>query len=443
MASVASTDDPWLIEGFDPGRPVPVAGTVGASVVDLAVAREAAEIELIGVLRGFEANDLHADDGYRSVYSWIRDHTDLSRGDAARLLDTARFLDRHDHADASVTSGKLVAAKASALARVDTAARRDLMIRDLAALISAVAPLDVDAAARVIAQWARLADNEVGLEPDDAKARQRLHASRTLNGMVRLDGLLDAETGSIVLAALEALDHPDPIIDGVPVRTRSQRNAENLGEMARRSLASDGHLDPDRTVNVVVDADLIPHDTHDDSGCDHGAAPTANDTFDFDSEPHTADHPGDEDDLIDVRDGDDDRRDGDAEPSELIRTLTGRCEIVGHGPANPHTVARLMCDNWISRVVLSPTGVLLDLGRRQRLFNASQRRAIAIRDGHCVFGNCDAPPERCDTHHLDPWEHGGHTNLENGCLLCRRHHHLVHEGGWQITINPDRSLTWS
>lgn len=466
--------DPWLIEGFDPGRPVPVPGTAGARVVELATAHEASRIALIDTLRDFEANDRYADDGYRSVYSWLRDHTDLTRGDVARLIDTARFLSRHDHAERALRSATLALAKASALARVDTEARRDLMVRDLPALISAVAPLDVDAACRVIAQWARLADNEVGSEPDDAKARQHLHASRTLSGMVVIDGLLDAETGSLVLAALDALDHPDSLDDGIPVRSRSQRNAENLGEMARRSLASDGHLDPDRTVNVVIDADLIPHDSHNPTRCAHNQSP---DGFDFDDEPtkpsptatdHVPDDHVPDDEIIDLRDRaaasnrpsgsgaascpptdspptdspptDSAERPSAVDLSDLMAILTGRSAIVGHGPVNPRTIGRLLCDNWISRVVLGPKSTVLDLGRRARLFTPAQRRAIVVRDQHCRFGTCDAPPERCHVHHLDYWEHGGTTDIDNGRLYCHRHHHLVHEGGWTIHRAPDGTL---
>jgi hypothetical protein len=39
------------------------------------------------------------------------------------------------------------------------------------------------------------------------------------------------------------------------------------------------------------------------------------------------------------------------------------------------------------------------------------------------------------------WENGGPTDLANLVPLCSRHHHLVQEGGWKLTIGPDRTLT--
>ncbi|HEX7354175.1 MAG TPA: hypothetical protein VF288_05000, partial [Mycobacteriales bacterium] len=36
---------------------------------------------------------------------------------------------------------------------------------------------------------------------------------------------------------------------------------------------------------------------------------------------------------------------------------------------------------------------------------------------------------------------GGPTIDHNMILLCSRHHHLVHEGGWELH-GPPTSLTW-
>jgi hypothetical protein len=49
--------------------------------------------------------------------------------------------------------------------------------------------------------------------------------------------------------------------------------------------------------------------------------------------------------------------------------------------------------------------------------------------------------EHCQIHHVTAWERGGSTNLANLLPLCSRHHHLVHEGGWQLTLQPDRTIT--
>ena len=38
-------------------------------------------------------------------------------------------------------------------------------------------------------------------------------------------------------------------------------------------------------------------------------------------------------------------------------------------------------------------------------------------------------------------EHGGRTDIDGLLPLCNRHHHLVHEGGWQLVLAADRTLT--
>ena len=35
-----------------------------------------------------------------------------------------------------------------------------------------------------------------------------------------------------------------------------------------------------------------------------------------------------------------------------------------------------------------------------------------------------------------PWEDDGPTDLDNGLLLCRRHHNLIHHTGWRLQRDP-------
>jgi hypothetical protein len=59
--------------------------------------------------------------------------------------------------------------------------------------------------------------------------------------------------------------------------------------------------------------------------------------------------------------------------------------------------------------------------------------------------SCDATVTRVlvtrERHHLRHWLHGGPTDLGNLVLLCRGHHHAVHEGGWRRHRHPDATLT--
>lgn len=99
---------------------------------------------------------------------------------------------------------------------------------------------------------------------------------------------------------------------------------------------------------------------------------------------------------------------------------------------------RLACNARLIPAVLDGPSRILDLGTARRLYDRPQRLALALRDGGCVWPGCDRPPSWCEAHHITPWSEGGPTDLDNGCLLCSFHHHLVHKGEWQIRMALDR-----
>jgi len=101
-------------------------------------------------------------------------------------------------------------------------------------------------------------------------------------------------------------------------------------------------------------------------------------------------------------------------------------------PVSAETVQRLACDGTISRVVLSPESVVIDVGRARRVVAGPTRRALTARDGHCRWPHCDRPASWSDAHHVIHWSKGGDTDLSNMVLLCHRHHWMAHEGGWQL-----------
>ncbi len=88
---------------------------------------------------------------------------------------------------------------------------------------------------------------------------------------------------------------------------------------------------------------------------------------------------------------------------------------------------RLACEAGIVPAVLDGESRVLDLGRTRRLHDKSQRLAMALRDGGCTADGCDMPPGLCHAHHDVPWSRGGPTTLDNGRLLCHRHHRLAHD----------------
>lgn len=108
----------------------------------------------------------------------------------------------------------------------------------------------------------------------------------------------------------------------------------------------------------------------------------------------------------------------------------GVAEIVG-GEALPQSVLeRLMCTATVTGVVFDGRGQPIWVGRDHRHANEAQVKAIIARDRHCT--GCAASPERCEIHHIVPWEQGGHTDIDKMCLACSACHHNIHDRGYVV-----------
>lgn len=120
------------------------------------------------------------------------------------------------------------------------------------------------------------------------------------------------------------------------------------------------------------------------------------------------------------------------------------CETENGVPMPLSTVRRLCCEAEIVPIVVGDRGQALAVGRTVRTANRAQRRALAAMHRTCAGPECTVPFEHCRVHHVNVfWRDGGSTDLDNLIPVCERHHHLVHEGGWSLTMGPDRSTTWT
>ena len=126
--------------------------------------------------------------------------------------------------------------------------------------------------------------------------------------------------------------------------------------------------------------------------------------------------------------------------SEASGSTADRYQVVVHVNAGnsdiedgPHVTAetsrRISCDSTVVAIREDDNGEPLSIGRRSRAIPPPMRRALRIRDGGCRFPGC-THTRFVDGHHIKHWADGGETRLSNLILLCRHHHHLVHEGGY-------------
>ena len=114
-----------------------------------------------------------------------------------------------------------------------------------------------------------------------------------------------------------------------------------------------------------------------------------------------------------------------------------------HLDNGPHVTAvtskRIACDCSKTMITEDENGEPLNIGRRSRSIPPPMRRALKARDGGCRFPGC-TNHKFVDGHHIIHWADGGETSLDNLVLLCRHHHRLVHEGGFDCRRSKDGEI---
>ena len=121
------------------------------------------------------------------------------------------------------------------------------------------------------------------------------------------------------------------------------------------------------------------------------------------------------------------------------------CELADGTPLPVSVVRQMACEAEIIPIVLGGDGRALDIGRAARLATEPQRHALRAMHRTCIHPDCHVPFDDCRIHHIVPWDNNGPTDLSNLAPLCEscKHHHLVHDGGWTLTMTPDRTATWT
>lgn len=117
-------------------------------------------------------------------------------------------------------------------------------------------------------------------------------------------------------------------------------------------------------------------------------------------------------------------------------------ETVDGSPVPVSTIQRMCCEALVQAIVVRPDGTVDQLCAEQRTAGRAQRRLLAAMYSSCAHPQCSVPFSACRAHHVVWWSNGGRTELSNLLPLCERHHHLVHEGGWTLTIDPRRRVSW-
>ena len=104
----------------------------------------------------------------------------------------------------------------------------------------------------------------------------------------------------------------------------------------------------------------------------------------------------------------------------------------------PGVLQRMCCNSMIQAMLMGDDGRRpLDLGRKARVIQPKQKTAATSLYDTCDIPGCDVPVHWCQFHHVEWWGRDfGQSDLSNYRPLCRRHHSMVHEGGWKLVLDP-------
>lgn len=126
-------------------------------------------------------------------------------------------------------------------------------------------------------------------------------------------------------------------------------------------------------------------------------------------------------------------------PGWLLTALAGGRMKVSAAYAR-RLIAERGCD--LRTVVLDEVGEVVGVGRRTRKPPGWLRDAIVARDRGDTAPGSDTAARLCDLDHVQSWESGGPTDVDNLSLVGRRMHTHKTEGRWEATRSRDGTITW-
>ncbi len=381
---------------------------LGEASRDLVVARsqlESVELEAVGRYR--DSLDWAAD-GYKSPTAWMRAMCRLPKGAAGKRLALARKLKSMPLTTASFADGRITIDHVDRLGKAVT--RRPEHFGDAEQLLVQNAErLPFGDFCKTVDRFEELTDPDPQPDPDPTMAKRKLHSSRLLDGMGRVDAWMDKVGYTAFDTELRRLEqqlfdedwaaakaeHGDDVSLDKLTRTPEQRRADALALMAERSASTPADAKAPRPLVIVhMDWDTFQR--------------ALDGEFDLPVDPF--------------------------DPTSPVL-----CELDDGTPISPTHAVRLALRGHVRRLVLDAPKVKIEYGRKARLATGVLRELIQVRDRHCTGPGCDTPAAQCEIDHLTEWQDDGETNACDLDCKCKWHHRWKHR--FHIARDPATGVT--
>ena len=338
-------------------------------------------------------------DGHRGVGAWGRATNNWSGAEASGMVKLAKaFRTLPKFAEAAL-AGVLGVAQMHQVAKVAANPRVKEHLAEADELFTTAArDLPFDDFAVVLRHWEELADADGAKSRHDRAVLDRRASVSFVGERSFLEAQGPAYDGVIfeeVLAHfievewqtewdLLAAIHGDQMHAGLMERTHSQRSFDAL-QRVFAAAAGSTEAGPGVTVDIVIDQATYEHQLETMLG-------------------------------------------GDPAPIPPSHAPNRRCEDSKGRVIDPRAAVAASLVGQVRRLVVGADGVVLNMGRRQRLFTGQLREAVLLSARRCTVIGCTVPGHRCQADHLVPASRGGPTDVANGGPACRFHNPFKNNG---------------
>ena len=360
---------------------------LGAEITELCSYIYAAEHRLLTLVREFDEQQGWQWLGFHSCAHWLNFKCGIDMNTARERVRVAHALGKLPKIDARFATGALSYSKVRAMTRIADESNEDYLLM----IAKHGTAYHVEKLVSKYRRAVRLQDAEAACTAYD---NRQLDYHYDCDGCLVIKGRFPAEQGALIVKALEMAMEKDFVgapegRDSSRLKPLPQENEEPEPIATRRADAlaevAETYMNSEPVPNATADRYQVVVHVGVPHGCD----------------------------------------------SSRLKPLPQ----VGLD-VSAETSRRIGCDCSVLGIREDENGEPLSIGRKTRAIPPAMRRALRFRDGGCRFPGC-TNDKFVDGHHIQHWADGGETSLDNLVLLCRHHHHLVHEGGFTCAKTKD------
>jgi len=380
------------------------AEQLGAEITELCSYIYAAESRLLSLIHQFDLKEYWAKLGLCSCAHWLNLKCGIGMNAAREKIRVAHALAELPKISAEFANGTLSYSKVRAMTRIADETNEEYLLM----IAEHGTAHHVEKLVSKYRTAKRLQDTEIANEQYNQREVTHFYDH---DGCLIIKARLPPEQGALIVKALElAMDAA--FVGAVPDRDNSSDNNDvypkGTSTAAHVPLGQTPEQDDEPTPIAARRADALTEIAETYMNNNESSGSTADR---YQVIVHVGAAPG---------------RDSHIEDGPHVTAVTSR---------------RIACDSSIDTIKEDRNGEPLSIGRRSRTIPPPMRRALRVRDKGCRFPGC-TNTRFVDGRHIKHWADGGETSLDNLVMLCRHHHHLVHEGGFVCENSPGGEINF-